>query len=503
MRFAGGRRDGTGVLHSYRCPIGRRVRWRLTRVACPHHRTRRRERGADREQASRPMAIAARPETAAELLTLSEAARIAGVHPDVVRSWCASGELPTVRQGRRRELRLRRTDLERHLHGRAVRRRHRAGTPDLRVVGPTSTDALRRLASELSGSDALQPVFDEVLVNSERLFHADRAGLFLWHPNREHPLELVAGHDYPKSIGDKVAEATQESNLAGFEALRREAVLVFRDAADPAITPEMREVYAQHGIASVCFVPAVFRSAPLALLVLYHREPYDWSPEEMALAQSFGDTIATAIGNARLMASVEDLAARLRAISDLSARLSGIQDVRGIGETIVSEARSLIAYDTVRVYRVDHESGWCEPIAFQGVFMGSPDPEPELLRVRIGEGLTGWVAAHAEPLCLGDAHGDSRSLIVGDTSGPESMLVVPMTYEGRVRGIVVASRLGRDRFGPDDETTLSIFAGAAAQALVNAERLEQLREQQVELEQQLISQRRIMAVDAQLIWTLE
>ena len=78
--------------------------------------------------------------------------------------------------------------------------------------------------------------------------------------------------------------------------------------------------------------------------------------------------------------------------------------MRGIGETIVAEARALIAYDTLRVYRVDHDTGWCEPIAFQGVFMGRADPEPELLRVRIGEGLTGWVAEHGEPLLLGDAH---------------------------------------------------------------------------------------------------
>ena len=280
-------------------------------------------------------------------------------------------------------------------------------------------------------------------------------------------------------------------------------MIVFKDAADGGISPEMRELYAEFDIKSLCFVPAVFRGEPLALLVLYHAEPYDWSDDETALARSFGDTIATAIGNARLMASVEDLAARLRAVQDLSARLSTIQDVRGIGETIVAEARSLVPYDTVRVYRVDHDTGWCEPIAFQGTFMGRVDPEPELLRVRIGDGITGWVAEHGEPLLIGDAHADPRSLILGDTLGPESMLAVPMTYEGRVRGIVVASRLGRDRFGPDDETTLSIFAGAAAQALVNAERLEQLRTQQVELEHQLVSQRRLMAVNERLLSTLD
>ncbi len=36
----------------------------------------------------------------------------------------------------------------------------------------------------------------------------------------------------------------------------------------------------------------------------------------------------------------------------------------------------------------------CEPIAFQGTFLGIDDPDPAALRVPVGEGLTGWVAEH-------------------------------------------------------------------------------------------------------------
>ena len=66
------------------------------------------------------MALAARPGQAAELITLSEAARLAGVHRDTVRAWCARGDLPSLRQGARREVRLRRTDLLRHLEQRGL-----------------------------------------------------------------------------------------------------------------------------------------------------------------------------------------------------------------------------------------------------------------------------------------------------------------------------------------------------------------------------------------------
>ena len=76
------------------------------------------------------------------------------------------------------------------------------------------TDALRRLASGAVGSDAIQPVFEEVLDDSIRLFHADRAGLWLWHRAASIPLELVAGRDYPDLIAARRA-ATADSEARG------------------------------------------------------------------------------------------------------------------------------------------------------------------------------------------------------------------------------------------------------------------------------------------------
>ena len=110
------------------------------------------------------------------------------------------------------------------------------------------------------------------------------------------------------------------------------------------------------------------------LLVLYHHQPYAWTADETDLARAFADQMATAIDNARLAESTRTLAARLRAIQDLAGRLNRIQDVAGIAEAIVAEARGLIDHDTIRVYRVDHDTGMCEPIAFQGTFLGVERP---------------------------------------------------------------------------------------------------------------------------------
>jgi diguanylate cyclase (GGDEF)-like protein/PAS domain S-box-containing protein len=375
----------------------------------------------------------------------------------------------------------------------AVRRA--TNTPAAPLDAQARLAALGRIAAEVSGRLDLDDLFDEVLDHAEALFHADRMGLWLVESD-EHPFRLAAARNISDGLRDAVAKVSADADAAGARAIRRQSILV---VGPEQTTPLLSDVYRADGIETACLVPIVFRDEPLGILALYHHVDREWPPEELALAGGFADQMAAAIQNARLLASGRALAARLEAIADLSLRLNRIRDVKAIGEAIVVEASMLIEHDTIRVYRVDENSGWCDPIAWQGEFVGVDEPTPEMLRVRIGEGLTGWVARSGRTLRTGDAARDARTKIVGPLDGPESLLIVPMRYEDAVHGMVVASKMGRDRFTLDDEATLTIFAGYAAQALVNAEHAEQVRRAHLELEVQLASQRRLLEVTERLV----
>jgi len=67
--------------------------------------------------------------------------------------------------------------------------------------------------------------------------------------------------------------------------------------------------------------------------------------------------------------------------------------------------------------------------------------------------------------------------------------------------VIVCSKLGRNRFGNDDLVTLSIFAGYAAQAIVNGDYFARLAKQRRELEHQLACQRRLLEVNESLLST--
>ncbi|HEX5015799.1 MAG TPA: sensor domain-containing diguanylate cyclase [Candidatus Limnocylindrales bacterium] len=163
----------------------------------------------------------------------------------------------------------------------------------------------------------------------------------------------------------------------------------------------------------------------------------------------------------------EQRAAQLSVLQAASARLSRANGVDAIGRAIVEETRRIIDYHNARVYLI--EGGEVVPFAFEGVVGAYEQVDLSLLRCQLGEGFTGWVAQHGRPLLVGDANADARGAsIPGTDEVDESMLVVPMAYDGTTIGVITLSKLGFDQFDREDERLLLILADQAATAIESA-----------------------------------
>ncbi len=364
--------------------------------------------------------------------------------------------------------------------------------------------AIRRIAAEMSGHSGLASVYEDVLRHAIELFGAERAGLWTVEDG-DRPFRLAAQRGLTPTIIAAVDGAARGAvsvrprgaDAAAWRAVAGRATVVIENR--PAAPRPGRGTPHDVGPGTDCYVPVMALDEPMALLVLSHPAPHAWTRPDLALVAAFAGQMAVTIQNARLYDRVQAFAASLEAIKDLAGNLNRIHEVAAIGQAIVSQIRDLFASDTARVYTVDHATGMCEPIAFGGVFLGTADPSPEMLRVEIGRGLTGWVAANNAPLRVADARSDPRRLTVGPDEEPDSMLFAPMAYEDVVRGVIVVSRKGFDRYSADDLTTLSIFAGFAAQSLANAENIERLSRQQTELEHRFAGQRALLDVNETLL----
>jgi diguanylate cyclase (GGDEF)-like protein len=212
---------------------------------------------------------------------------------------------------------------------------------------------------------------------------------------------------------------------------------------------------------------------------------------------------SVAINTAQNFSQMATWAAQLQSIQQLGARLNGLTSVREIGQAIATELRQLIDNHNVRVYRQYGED--LVPVAMQGQVGVYVDETPEQLKVKVGEGITGWVALHHEPQLLRNAAKDPRANTIPGTEDDldESMLLAPMIFEDQVLGVLVLSKLGLDQFAEDDLRLLVIYASFAAQAMANADATERLREQSETLERQLRSQRELVQITESILTTLD
>ncbi|MDR3458933.1 MAG: GAF domain-containing protein [Verrucomicrobiae bacterium] len=95
------------------------------------------------------------------------------------------------------------------------------------------------------------------------------------------------------------------------------------------------------------------------------------------------------------------------------------------------------------------------------------------LKLRVGEGITGWVARHGKPVRSGDITQDKRYVSV--RRDVRSELAVPLEVKGEVRGVINVDSERVDAFSAEDQELLQELAVQAAKVIHNTWLYEQLR----------------------------
>ncbi len=361
-------------------------------------------------------------------------------------------------------------------------------------------DALRRISIDLGTTLDVGEILASVVEHARTLFGAERAAASLI--GADGCVSREASRGLSPGYLDAVRDLSLPSLTAQAAAETRPIFSEhYRD--DPRAQP-IRAAVVQEGFDTVCAAPLRANGDLLGLVTVYHDRPHAWDPEELGAMAALAAHVSAAVMSAQRFARMETWAAQLQSIQQLGARLARLTTAREIGNAISNELETLIAFHNVRVYRL-REDGWLVPVAMRGLVGEFKDETPDLLRIRIGEGITGWVARNNLPQNLGDAASDPRTQTIAGTDDDleESMLLAPMVYEDEVLGVIVLSKLGLRQFSDDDLRLLVIYASLAAQAIANADTSEHLLAQSARLERRLASQRALLATTESILGMLE
>jgi uroporphyrinogen-III synthase len=151
-----------------------------------------------------------------------------------------------------------------------------------------------------------------------------------------------------------------------------------------------------------------------------------------------------------------------------AAQLSVSTPLHEVLDEVVKFVTTVVKCDSCMVYVLENEDL---------VLRASKNPHSEVvdrLKMKVGQGITGWVAQHLEPVALGEcAYSDARFKLFNELPEDrfEAFLSVPVVSGGRVVGVINVQNRERHQFG-DREIKLIATVGFLVGAEIERVRLQ-------------------------------
>jgi diguanylate cyclase (GGDEF)-like protein len=327
------------------------------------------------------------------------------------------------------------------------------------------TEALLQVAQTITGSLDLQRVLDSILTCMRDVIPYYVAAILLPDHSRRR-LDIVG------TIGPLAQEWRERIKIPFGQGVTGK---VF-ETGEPIIVNLARSfpgyIASSDEVNSEMAVPLTRGDSVVGVINVERTEVDGFSPGDLGLLSLFASQATIAIENARLYAEQQKRVVELQAIQSIVQKLTPLHDVSDITHVIDRELKLLIDYHSCRVSTLDEESMLTQVPPRTG--------EGEGFRVRIGEGINGWIAQHEQSVYIPNSLLDDRvSYIAGTPLREESVVGAPLIYEGRVRGVITLSKLGIEQFDQNALRLLEIIAAQTAIAFDRARLYSELRTEAV------------------------
>jgi signal transduction histidine kinase/ActR/RegA family two-component response regulator len=186
---------------------------------------------------------------------------------------------------------------------------------------------------------------------------------------------------------------------------------------------------------------------------------------------------------------------RLAAVLEVSRAISSSLDRNVILQQIVDRVREVVSVPEVVLFLVEEDDKTLVPVVAK---VDEFYDEVMAVRIRMGEGITGFVAETGRAEIVNQAEKDPRSIQVpGTPLEASSLLCVPLIIKDEIVGVTALTRFGEEGFDPDDLEVVTIFAAHCSVAIENAQLYEEIQDTVKELratQNQLIQSAKLNAL---------
>jgi two-component system sensor histidine kinase HydH len=188
-------------------------------------------------------------------------------------------------------------------------------------------------------------------------------------------------------------------------------------------------------------------------------------------------------------------AAQLALLNDIGGKIAGVLQLDSLLDRAVRLVQESFGYHHVALFIVDLERGELVMRARAGDYATL---FPRDHRIRLDQGMVGWVGRHGENLLANDVRAESRYVnFFPDLIPTQSELSVPIQVNGELLGVLDVQSPLLDAFDENDVIVIETLAHQVAVAIENARLYEAVQQELVErkqMEQYLLRTERLAAM---------
>jgi PAS domain S-box-containing protein len=334
---------------------------------------------------------------------------------------------------------------------------------------------LNRVSSAAAATLRISEIFYAALDAMVRATGADQARLVLF--DHRAGVGAIAAEYIPTDVPGRISIPLVDNPSVDWLDAHQRPLVVF-DAQHEPLFVRLHETFRDMDIRSIALIPLIVGESVIGSIGIdIVGKQRHFSEQDIELCQTIANQTATAIENARLFNEAQQSAGALQyKVGELSTLLESARVLssslkpREVLATLMEVVGRQLNVNSVALWTIE-EDGVLLPSAMVGI----EQDVVRTMRVPIGQGLTGYVAAAGQPLVVTDVEGHGGSIYPSFNRENQlvSFLGVPVVYHERIVGVLTAMTKQRREFSPDEVQLLAGMADQAAIALENAQLFEE------------------------------
>jgi len=344
-----------------------------------------------------------------------------------------------------------------------VTRRHR----ELAALYAVAEVANRSLDLDM----LLQHALDRVI----EVTHAQGGGIRLLDP-RTNEAVLTAHRGLPEAYIREAGRFQLSQEIVGWVARTGEPTLSDDMWTDPRVSPRVRVLLRKVGHRSLAQVPLRAQERVVGTLGVVARAPGFFKEDDLRLLDAIGQQLGVAIVNAQLFEETQRTARRLAALNAVASVINQPLPLQEIMDQAVDKVIEVVEADAGGIRLLDRATGELVIVSSRGL---TPEYVRQVDRLRLGEGIVGWVAQSGEPIVVEDLSRDPRVVTMATAmEGFRTFAVVPLRAREEIVGTLGVVTRQRRVFTTEDLDLLASIGHQIGVAIEN----DRLRQQALEAE---------------------